>query len=141
MEEEKGKEKEREMTEEKEVVNISDIAVNLATQYQSGVIKRLNESEDSLPILSFANGTTGITCISFKDSQYLILSSLKADRDKKKYPSGEDVVDNIIGIKLDSLEDITNLETWLTVAKANIISKSSLVGLLPKEQREELANK
>jgi len=98
--------------------------------YQHGVVELLSKAESELPVIDFSTNRFGVTSLTIKSEQYLIFSTLKEG--VKGYPRGEDISSNIIGIKINSPEDINLLDSWLTVIKANMVSQQALTRIVPE---------
>jgi len=104
--------------------------LNAINNYQRGVVEVLSKSEQELPVIDFSTNRFGVTTLSIKGQQYLIFSTLKEG--VKTYPGENDISSNIIGVKINNIEEITMLESWLTVIKANLVSQAALTRVIPE---------
>lgn len=109
---------------------MNEKTLNAVNNYQRGVVGVLSNAEQELPVIDFSTNRFGVTSLSIKGEQYLIFSTLKEG--VKGYPTENDVASNIIGIRINSIDEISTLESWLTVIKANLVSQAALTRVIPE---------
>lgn len=98
-------------------------------EYQKGVIDLLSKTDKGLFVIDLTNNKFGLTCVNLKDNQYMIFSQIKEGT--KDFPKAEDVEENILGIKVFSAEEISIIENWLTVIKANLVAQQAMAKAVP----------
>jgi len=117
---------------------VNDKLMKLVTDYQQGIINKLTSGTEELPIIDMSTGKFGMTNLTIRGEQYLIYSTLRDG--VEGYPKGEDIMHNIVGIKVNTFQDISYIESWLTVIKAQLASQAALLNVVPEsELKEELA--
>jgi len=109
---------------------MNEKTLNAVNAYQKGVVGVLSKAETELPVIDFSTNRFGVTSLSIKGEQYLIFSTLKEG--VKGYPGENDVASNVIGIRINNIDEIATLESWLTVIKANLVSQAALTRVIPE---------